>query len=367
MKTILLIIILIHGLIHLLGFFKAFQFIEINQLTQSISKSAGLIWLLTAVLFIISFYLLVSNNASWWIIALVAVVLSQIMIFQSWTDAKIGSIANVIILLPVIIAFLNVLPSSFQNRYKTEVQKRLNTIPDSVLTKEDIQQLPVPVKKYLYYTGAVGKPKIYNFRAVFKGMFKRTMKSGWMNIYAQQYNFFNDPARIFYIKSSLFGIPFNGLHLYIGNNATMQIKLASMLQVADAKGEKMNKGETVTLFNDMCLLAPATLIDKNIQWETIDSFTVKAKFTNKMNSVTATLYFNEKGELVNFISNDRYLSTDGKTYINYPWSTPVKNYKDFYGRKVAAYAEAIWHKPDEEYLYARFSLQEIKYNCTQFK
>lgn len=368
MKAVFLIFILIHGLIHLLGFTKAFQLADVSQLTQPVSKPAGILWLLTAVLLWVSFCFLLLNNHSWWIVAVTAVLLSQFLIIQSWTDAKFGSIANVIILLPIIVSFINALPSSFQNRYKTEVEKRLNRISViSIVSQEDTQHLPDPVQKYLHYVGAVGKPKVQNFRAVFRGGMKRTMEANWMNISSQQYDFFDDPARLFYIESTLFGIPFDGLHVYVGNSATMQIKVASVFQVVDAKGEKMNQGETVTLFNDMCLMAPATLIDKTIQWETVDSLTAKAKFTNKGNTITALLSFSEKGELTNFISNDRYHSADGTIYTSYPWSTPVKDYKDFGGRRIPAYGEAIWHTSDGEYSYAKFNLVEIEYNCKEFR
>lgn len=169
------------------------------------------------------------------------------------------------------------------------------------------------------------------------------------------------------IKSTLFGIPFDGLHAYAGNNAAMKIKVASLLQVVDAKGEKMNQGETVTLFDDMCFFAPATLIDKNIQWESIDPLTVKARFTHNNITITALLCFNEKGELTNFISDDRYLTTDGKTYIKYKWSTPAKDYKNFDGRKVPTYVEAIWHIPGEDFTYGKFTLKEIGYNVKEYK
>jgi hypothetical protein len=165
----------------------------------------------------------------------------------------------------------------------------------------------------------------------------------------------------------MFGIPFEGLHVYLDNTATMQIKIASMFQVVDAKGEKMNHGETVTVFNDMCFMAPATLIHKNIHWETVDSMTVKAKFTNDNITISALLKFNDKGELIDFISEDRYFCEDGKTYLSYPWSTPIRNYIDMNGRKVPSYGEAIWHTPDGEFCYAKFNLKNIEYNCTVFK
>ncbi len=257
---------------------------------------------------------------------------------------------------------------NYKKIYQNEVQKRLKPIDDSsILTLEDIRLLPEPVQKYLVYVGAIGKPRIQNVKAVFNGSMKRNLKSGWMAIMSRQYNFFDSPARYFYINAKMSGIPFDGLHVYSGSEATMQIKVASMFQVVDARGEKMNHGETVTVLNDMCFLAPAVLIDVNIQWETIDSHSVKAIYTNDKITVSAVLKFNQMGELIDFMSDDRYYCEDGKTYLRYTWSTPIGNYKEIDGRKVPSYGEAIWHIPYEgEFCYARFDLKEIEYNCTEF-
>jgi len=363
MKTAFFLVVLIHGLIHLLGLVKGFHLADVSQLTQPVSRPRGLLWLLTAVLFVVSVCFLMLNIRTWWYVALAALLLSQVLIIVSWTDAKFGSILNAVILVPVIVSFLASLPSGYQNRYNAEVQKRLKTVSDSSpISQEDIQHLPPPVQNYLHYVGAVGRPKVHNFRAVFGGSMKRTVDGDWLTISSQQYDFFDDPARLFYIESTLFGIPFDGLHQYVGDRATMQVKVASLFQIVDAKGEEMNRGETVTLFNDMCLMAPATLIDRGIQWESLDSLRVRVRFTNKGNTITALLTFGPKGELKDFISSDRYLSSDGKSYVRYPWSTPAGEYRDVGGRKVPAYGEAIWHMPEGEYTYAKFNLLEIEYN-----
>lgn len=52
MKWFFILLVVIHALIHLLGFLKAFQLAEINQLTQHISKPMGLLWLLALILFL---------------------------------------------------------------------------------------------------------------------------------------------------------------------------------------------------------------------------------------------------------------------------------------------------------------------------
>ena len=47
-------IIIIHALIHVMGFAKAFQLADINQLTQSISKPIEILWVFAALLFMLS-------------------------------------------------------------------------------------------------------------------------------------------------------------------------------------------------------------------------------------------------------------------------------------------------------------------------
>jgi hypothetical protein len=258
--------------------------------------------------------------------------------------------------------------SRFRNLYQSEVQERLKPgSANDVVREEDLAYLPGPVRNYLHYVGAVGKPKVFNFRAECTGSLKRSPAGRWMNTSSFQYNFFDDPARLYYLRSSLFGIPFDGLHAYTGDHAMMKINVAYFFPVVDASGDTMTMSETVTLFNDMCLLAPATLIDKNILWEPVDPLSVWARFTHNGITISAMLYFAENGELIRFVSDDRYMSADGKTYARYQWSTPVKEYRDFNGRKVPVYGEAGWQLPDGSFTYARFTVKDIEYNCAEFR
>lgn len=98
MKIAFIFVTLLHGLIHLMGFAKAFQLMDIEQLTVPISKTTGLFWLFTSILMLTSAAAYMLKTEWWWIIALLAVAISQMLIFMSWQDAKFGTIANLIIL-----------------------------------------------------------------------------------------------------------------------------------------------------------------------------------------------------------------------------------------------------------------------------
>ena len=104
LKYSLAIIIFMHGLIHFMGFAKAFGYGNITQLTKDISKPAGVFWLLSAVLFIITAALLLLKKESWPLLAIVAVLVSQVLIVLAWKDAKFGTVANIIILSVAVIA-----------------------------------------------------------------------------------------------------------------------------------------------------------------------------------------------------------------------------------------------------------------------
>lgn len=259
---------------------------------------------------------------------------------------------------------MKLLPRNYKSVFNAEVLKALQIqASPGIVTEQDIKHLPEPVQKYLRYVGAIGKEKIHSVKLEFTGNFKTDPNRKYAKFTSRQYNFFESPKRFFYMKMPMMGIPCYGLHVFKDCAASMKINLASSIEVVDAKGEQMDQGETVTVFNDLCLMAPAALIDADVKWETIDKLTVKANYTNGENSISATLYFNETGELINFISTDRFLSSDGKTYLNYPWSTPAMNYEDFNGRKVPTYGEAIWQLPEGDFVYGKFNLKSIEYNC----
>lgn len=57
-KFVFVLILIIHALIHLLGFFKAYQIMPVSQLTKDISKINGIIWLVVAMLTITTAVLL---------------------------------------------------------------------------------------------------------------------------------------------------------------------------------------------------------------------------------------------------------------------------------------------------------------------
>ncbi len=360
LRALLIVLLLLHGLIHSMGLIKANSPGSITQLKQNISLFSGTIWLLTAILFIVAAILFFLHKEYWWVLAGLALIISQSLIIQTWTDARFGTIANFFILLAVIVGFAQ---WKFAGNFREDVKALLtNSTNNNILTEQDIQDLPEAVKKYIRYTGHLGKTKTSTYKAEFEGEIRASDKKPWMKFKAYQYSDATEPTRLFFIKAGMRGIPVDGYHRFKNGKATMDIRALSLFNVQFAEGREMDVAETVTHFNDMCLLAPGSLIDNRIIWNELNEKKVGASFTNKGITINAILEFSEKGELINFTSDDRYFNASTKQMQKARWMTPVSEYKEINGVRFPSYGEAVWVLPDGKLTYARMNIKSIELN-----
>lgn len=98
MRWLLVGLLLIHGLIHVMGFLKAFGHAELPQLKGDISKPWGVAWLLATLLLIGCAVLVLGGWSPWrpWVV--LALLVSQAVIVRAWQDAKAGTVANLLLL-----------------------------------------------------------------------------------------------------------------------------------------------------------------------------------------------------------------------------------------------------------------------------
>ena len=166
MRWVFAFIVVVHGLIHLMGPAKAFGYAELPQLTQPISRGMGLVWLLAALLTLAAVAALFAWPRGWWMIGAAALVVSQAVIFTSWTDAKFGTLANILLLAGVVYGFFTQGPTSFRAQFERDVRAGLSR-PDRrgrCWPRPTSAPLPDPVQRYLRATGMVGQPRIHNYR-----------------------------------------------------------------------------------------------------------------------------------------------------------------------------------------------------------
>ena len=104
-------------------------------------------------------------------------------------------------------------------------------------------------------------------------------------------------------------------------------------------------------------------MDPRIRWQAIDPTHVSASFANFNHTTHAILTFDDRGQLTDFVADGRgALSADGKSFTKMPWSTPLRNYREFGSHHLMSHGEGIWHAPAGRYTYLRFDLDTLEYN-----
>jgi hypothetical protein len=209
---------------------------------------------------------------------------------------------------------------------------------------------------------------VSNFYATVHGRIRSGPDKPWMSFTGRQLNTYGEDAqRLCYLDAAMFGLPVTVFHVFDEDAATMRGKVLSLVSILDAEGPEMNRAETVTLLNDMVVLAPAALVDAPVQWTTLSEHRVRAAYTRGAQTVTAELVFDRNGDLVDFVSDDRSrASADGKSFTRLRWNTPLRKYRDLDGRRVAVQGQGMWEAPEPEghFAYIDFLVDDLAYNVT---
>lgn len=253
--------------------------------------------------------------------------------------------------------------TSLRARFAGAVAARIGPPPAGAgpVCDADLAHLPPPVQRYLRACGVVGQPHVHSLHARMHGRIRSGPRSRWMSLVAEQYNTVGPVARLFYFDASMLGLPIQGYHRYVDGAASMVVRALGLVPLVRADGPDLTRAETVTVLNDLCVLAPATLVSPAIDWTPVDARTARARFTNAGHAIEAALSFDARGDLVDFRSSDR-ARTAGGTVERMLWSTPLRAPQSFGPVRLASAGEARWHDPAGDYAYVELAFDEVRYN-----
>ncbi|MFA5528392.1 MAG: DUF6544 family protein [Peptostreptococcales bacterium] len=273
---------------------------------------------------------------------------------------KKGSKKRMFLLMGILFILVGAMMIFFNTPYsktKGEFYKVISSLTvitdqaEGAFKKEDIIGLPMPVQKYFEYCGYIGTPKMQTMKAIYEDVkFKFGKENPAIIIDYVQYNIADEPARIAYIESSVYGIPFEGLDSYTAGKGTMKGVLAKLFTLFSQTGETMDQASLVTFLSE-CLIIPSAAIQEYITWEEVDALHAMATISYYGRTASGIFAFNEKGEMCSFTTNDREAtSIDGKSE-NVKWSVGFSGYAEANGIKKPTEFKAIWHYEDGDLLY----------------
>ncbi len=360
MRILFMLFLGIHALIHFFGFFKAFEIAQFDALTKPVSKAMGLAWLLAGTLLILSLVLFAMKAQYWWIVALVGVVVSQILIFAFWKDARFGTILNIVILIPAIIAYFNYSFQSQISRERTEMLESADSSSSAILSESDLAELPAPVRKWLMNSGAVGKPVTQT--VYLEQDLEMQMKQGddkWNKARADQYFTIDPPAFNWSVNMEMNPlVPVTGRDKFENGKGEMLIKLFSVFPIANAKGSPRTDEATLQRYLAEIVWFPSAAVSPYITWESIDEHSARATMEYEDTQGSGVFYFDEAGNFQKFVT---LRFKDAETDEKLEWVVEAQKIEELNGIKIPVVCEAKWKMDGEYWTWLKLRITRVDY------
>lgn len=364
MRIALIILIGIHGIIHLFGFLKAYGITEFNAISQPISKSTGIFWLLIFVLFVFTIVLILIHSDYWWLSGFLALIISQALIFNYWSDAKFGTIVNIIILLATIVGY-----SSFSFKHKVKEERtRLfedsQVINEKLFSEDLISDLPPIIQKWLTNGGSIGKQIISNVHLVQELQLKmKPEQDDWSEGVAEQYFTVQPPAFNWNINTEMNSIlSVVGRDKFENGQGEMIIKLLSIIPVAKAKNsEKVNQA-TLQRYLAEIVWFPSASLSSYITWETVNDYSAKATMEYNGTKGSGVFHFDKKGNFKKFAAM-RFQDSEAIEPVE--WTVIATKTEERNGIKIPVECKANWKLDGGNWTWLKLKITDITYNVQE--
>jgi len=227
-----------------------------------------------------------------------------------------------------------------------------------VVTEEMLTGLPEPVRRYLRYTGVVGKPVPGTIRLHQKGRMRPGPGQPWMPLEAEEHYSVQPPGFVWAGTARLGPLTVaRARDMYAEGHGRMLVKAASLWLVADASGAQTDQA-AMRYLSEM-IWFPAAFLADNIAFEAVDDSSARVTLTDRGRTAAATLVFDEQGRLTNFVAK-RYRAAGGSDPET--WSTPVTGYGEFEGLRLPTRGNAIYKLPGGDLEYIDVTVTGLHYD-----
>jgi hypothetical protein len=362
-------LLLLHGLLHLLGFGQAHRLLAISQLSgrtlisfsPASARVLGWGWLLACCLFVTAFLFFIQKKDWWWAAGLAAVFLSQVLIILNWPEAKYGTLPNVIVLAGLMLA---IGAWSFQGMVRQERQLLLDQpLPEkNIITRDMIRGLPAVVQKWLIRSHVPGKQAIGTVRLKQKGQMRTSPAGQWWPMAADQHFSVEKPGFIWVadVKAAPF-IHLTGRDKYQDGKGHMLIKLLGLLPVVNSRGKEIDQGTLLRYLAEIVWFPSAALQDY-ITWEQVGSDAARATMSYGGVTASGLFRFSPEGDFLSFEARRYYDRKEGATLETWLVAVAENGYREFAGIRVPAKTSVTWKLDTGDFTWCKLEVTDITYN-----
>lgn len=272
------------------------------------------------------------------------------------------ALLTIFIVAGAIIAFLKMPYSATKAHFQNDISfhtKRLGQ-KDTRITEQDIKELPGPVQAHIRTCGYLGKRRMSAVKAyITSAPLRDSNHKPPMLVDYTLCSFSGEPVRLAYIKTSMFGIPFEGYDSTQGGVGFMKGVLGKVITLFHQRGAEMDKAQLLTYLGE-CLLIPSSILEGGyITWEAIDGTHAKGTISYKGITGSGIFTFDEEGFVQSFQTDQRArIGNDGRA--DYPvWSLVYGGFQEKDGIFYSTTLKTMWHDSKDDLVY--FDAKNIEF------
>ena len=235
-------------------------------------------------------------------------------------------------------------------------------ISNKTFLSEQLKGLPEPVQKYFKFSLEEGQQYVNYVKLKHTGDFRQYENQKWMPIVGEEYFTTATPGFIWIGKISLLPLVWiTGIDKYLEGKGIFQIKIWSIITISDApRGKKLDESELLRWLAEAPLFPTALLPSNYLQWEPIDSDSAKVVIDHDGTKVEALFHFDNKGKIIQ-LNADRYRAVDN-SFVKGKWLGHYSNYALVKNMMVPQDIEVSWNTEVGNFTYARFKIEDIRYD-----
>jgi hypothetical protein len=231
-----------------------------------------------------------------------------------------------------------------------------------VVTEEMVGALPEPARRFLTYTGVIGRPFVRTVRLKQTGRIQVAAGRPWFALRAEQHFSVWPPGFVWQAVVPAEALPLlRAKDSFLDGSGRMLITAAGLVPMVDATGLEFDQGEMVRFLSEM-MWFPTAFLGENVSFEPVDDGSARVSLTHRGQTATGTIFVDEDGTVTRFEADRYYPGDDGKPSLR-RWSTPVDAYGEFNGLRVPVRVRAVWHLPGGDLEYIRITLTELLYDA----
>lgn len=368
MRIVIAALLILHGAIHLIGFVEATSLAASLRLRgdtsifrpESRSPGLGVAWMFPFAAFVGAAILMLLRKKSWWFVAIVGIVVSQVLVFDAWPEASAGTLVNLVLLVPAIISWAD---ARFDKNTDQQVRSLLDgSCRDDVeiVTPDSLETLPAPVRRWLENASVVGKQVPRTVCLAQRGELCLGPDKPQVPAVARQCFRLDEPAFVWRVRVRMMrALPVAGRDTYINGRGRMVIKAVSLIPLVDMADEKIDQGALLRFLGEIVWF-PAAALSSYLRWDPIDATTARATMTYGGRNGTAVFSFDDKGRFIS-LTADRYFGGGADATIE-KWEVIAREWRFLNGCRVPTRGEVRWKLAAGDFTFYRWEITALEYD-----